>query len=762
MNEVIIRIIDTANNVLGDLELGNFNDFPLAITKGIVNLDNLKERTGTYTKTFKVPNTKNNSNLLSSVDNINSRKDFRKALNKKPCIIIVNNNPIEKGFVQVSNVYNGFNLDSFELVFFGNNIDWVKASSEKSISTIDFRNNTQVYGRAEILATNQSTYVTSDHAYPAIDRSDDNTYKPVFYIRNVIDKGLKEIGWKYDSDFLDSSDISKLVADFDGEFKLSDADVEATRLQTEYIGSPISLGFAPSVRRIIYNNDTTLPNQDSNNNYSTSTGLYTVPINGSYNIYFTFSTTGSFSAKFDIVINGQGITDIGTGRILENGEEQFGGRVNQPNAVDGGSTDITFYGQAGGIPLNAGDTISIYGYGNNGNLFTEGYFQVVRKPVIELGDSYELNSTIPTDIKLIDVINDLTRMFNLYYWTDIKSKTIFFEPRNTFFTETDPLNWTDKLDLSQKYNIDYVSTYPRNITFKYKDLKNDNWLKGWQDVNKRTYGKYNYVLPDRFAEGTDTVSLSLFSASYAQRANDLNKPENGLPIKDVSPITLRIWSKYSEDKPNEQVKDYNPKIYFYQYGSQTSINGDTRKVDFLGTNTSTIPYGMFESYDNTTSVANLNFANHVNSDGSIEKGLFDTYYSNMFKNIEEGGRLIAYFNLNSVDIDNLDFRKLVYLDYPADVKGYYLIESVIDYKPLNNELTKVSLFKFENLGSVTIDGTQGGNNDAETDDGDNPTELDPIFIEATILLDDDEGSYEILLPVNSVNQFNGNIEQVFK
>ena len=353
-------------------------------------------------------------------------------------------------------------------------------------------------------------------------------------------------------------------------------------------------------------------------------------------------------------------------------------------------------------------------------------------------------------------------MFNLYYWTDIKSKTIFFEPRNTFFTETDPLNWTDKLDLNQKYNIDYVSSYPRNITFKYKDLKNDNWLKGWQDVNKRTYGKYNHVLPDRFAEGTDTVSLSLFSASYAQRADDLNKPENGLAITGVSPITLRIWSKYSEDKPNEQVKDYNPKIYFYQYGTQTSINGDTRKVDFLGTNTSTIPYGMFESYDNTTSIANLNFANHVNSDGSTEKGLFDTYYSNMFKNIEEGGRLIAYFNLNSVDIDNLDFRKLVYLDYPADVKGYYLIESVIDYKPLNNELTKVSLFKFENLGSVTIDGTQGGNNDVETDEGDNPTELEPIFIEATILLDDDEGSYQILLPVNSVNQFNGNIEQVFK
>lgn len=117
MNEVIIRIIDTANNVEGDLDLTNFNDFPLAINKGIVNLDNLKERRGTFTKMFKVPNSKNNTNLLSNLDNINSRKDFRDCLNRKPCIIFVNNNPIEHGFVQVVKAFNDFKGGYFELVF---------------------------------------------------------------------------------------------------------------------------------------------------------------------------------------------------------------------------------------------------------------------------------------------------------------------------------------------------------------------------------------------------------------------------------------------------------------------------------------------------------------------------------------------------------------------------------------------------------------------------------------------------------------------
>lgn len=124
----------------------------------------------------------------------------------------------------------------------------------------------------------------------------------------------------------------------------------------------------------------------------------------------------------------------------------------------------------------------------------------------------------------------------------------------------------------------------------------------------------------------------------------------------------------------------------------------------------------------------------------------------MFKNIEEGGRLIAYFNLDNVDIENLDFRNLVYIDYPAQVKGYYLIESVIDYNPIKSELTKVSLFKFENLGSVNIDTTQQGNNDEETDSSLNPNQLEPIYVE--------DGSN--LIEVWIENPFTGALYPVYK
>ena len=77
---------------------------------------------------------------------------------------------------------------------------------------------------------------------------------------------------------------------------------------------------------------------------------------------------------------------------------------------------------------------------------------------------------------------------------------------------------------------------------------------------------------------------------------------------------------------------------------------------------------------------------------------------------------------------------------------------MIDYNPLSSELTKVSLFKFEDLGSVSIDGSQTGNNDSDTDDGLTPPTLQPIYVENGALLTE----------VYIENPITGLIEPVYK
>jgi len=749
MNEVIIRIIDTTNNVEGDLDLASYNDFPLAINKGIVNLDNLKERTGTYTKSFKVPNTRNNASLLSNVDNINSRKDYRKALNRKPCIILVNDSPIEKGFVQVSKVYNGLEVESFELVFYGNNIDWVKSAAELQLNQITTweGNNQQNYTKVNINALNASDSDSHDIAYPYINRggnsikqsTDVTDYRPVFYLKNIISKCFEELGYQTQTSFFNSPNdhLKKLVCDFDLKFTEEDTDTTDAYLRaynlTDY-NMPSNL-YDNVHERVRYDADVS----NTGNHYNNTTFEYTVPTGGTYEIKYSLrikqiGNTSGQDVDFKIVKNGVSTTDIGSEDNVLFLREIQATKTYDPIA-----------GQVS-LALEANQKISFYLKGKSpnqlqitvqGNVGANTSIEITRQSEIEKNDAFLISKTIPDNIKFLDILNDFTRMFNIYYWTDVKSKTVYFDTRNDFFkSESTAIDWSDKVNVNT-YEVDYVSSYKRTLNFAYNPVNKDNWLKGWQDENKRIYASFNFVLTDRFAEGNQKIQLDSFSATYGIK--DTSVVEN----TSQAPVTLQIWNDFENTPPETRTTNYNFRIYFFQNKVQT-VSGITNQIKAFGSNTNTIPYGIFEDYEGVISPQNLSFTG--------VDGLFSTYYSKMLKNIEEGGRLIAFFDLTSTDIENLDFRKLIYLDNNDNIKGYYFVESVIDYKPVQGGLTKVSLFKFENIGSVDIDTTQTGNNSGIIDNSNTPPLLFPIYVQ--------DGNQ--LIEVVIENPTTGLIEPVFR
>ena len=737
---VVIRILDNSNNVLGDLDLANFKDFPLALTKGIVNLDNLKARTGTFSKTFKVPNTKNNSKLLSNIDNINSKKDYRDALGRKPCVIMVDNSQNDAGFLQVSKA---INKDYFELIFFGNNIDWVKSASELKLNSIIYNNNSQVYNELGINTANAATSDTYDHAYPYISRGGNvsffNTsvedFYPTLYIKNIIERGLNQLGWNVSSNFLTDANIKKLSADLSNDMKVVDSVINQSKTRAQFSSDVVDYGGDIVFK---FDDDSSSPNNDNNNNYTPLTGIYIVPSNGRYDInvsvktddWIVTGTTKSISVKM--------YSGSGTSIILP---------VNLKDVQT--KTVSTTQGQTTNFKLSAiltqGDKLQIthdwtpnpFSSVTEEVKFKDGtFFEIQRSPKLTKGDTFNLSDLIPDSVKLIDVINDFTRMFNIYYWTDSKTKTIYLEPRDTFFKPiTSAVDWTDKIDLSRNYEIDYINTYKRNIEFKYKELNNDEWLKGWQDVEKRIYGRYNHVLPDRFAEGTNTIELSLFSAGYGHAAVEVLPSNTTDKSADNSPMTLKVWNEYDASSslpPSTKTENYNPKVFIFNNGTQQSTSGVNRVINLFGgffspNPTTNIPYAIFESYNNVISGINLSFTG--------ADGLFATHYSNMMKNIEDGGRLVAYVKLDDVDINNLDFRKLIYISTPSEITGYYIIEKVQDYKPLSNGTTKVNLFKFEDLGNVAIDLTQKGNNGNSNNNNNTPAIQDVYVVDGGQIID---------------------------
>ena len=57
-------VIDWEKSVVGELDVTDHSDFPLAMTFQISDIKDLTSTSGDYSKTFKIPATKNNNNLL--------------------------------------------------------------------------------------------------------------------------------------------------------------------------------------------------------------------------------------------------------------------------------------------------------------------------------------------------------------------------------------------------------------------------------------------------------------------------------------------------------------------------------------------------------------------------------------------------------------------------------------------------------------------------------------------------------------------------
>ena len=64
--------IDWDNSVVGELDITDHSDFPLAMTFQISDFKDLTSTTGDYSKTFKIPATKNNNKIFKHLYNPNS------------------------------------------------------------------------------------------------------------------------------------------------------------------------------------------------------------------------------------------------------------------------------------------------------------------------------------------------------------------------------------------------------------------------------------------------------------------------------------------------------------------------------------------------------------------------------------------------------------------------------------------------------------------------------------------------------------------
>tara|TARA_R110000744_G_scaffold357127_1_gene463953 strand:+ start:5 stop:4000 length:3996 start_codon:yes stop_codon:yes gene_type:complete len=614
-------------------------------------------------------------------------------------------------------------------------------------------------------------------------------FQPAFYVVNLLKKIFDGIGYTLDSTFFDTDHFKRLINTF--PFLSNDAEDDETFYSSnqhravndeQIIADNTDMNNLPSWTTCI------LPvnDGDQSNSYNNTTGVWTCQKAGEYVVnaqmgYFLwlnsshpgncdFDTTPSCPWDWDVAL---GIIDVWTHRSRVKVSYLTGGNAYVGTTSTGwGPTDFLLLAAVfkpcfdcsvedqvippGSIMLNVGDTIELQGqyiassqssgctprvramFGQNSGL-TEPYGSVRCQMSINysastptIGNLVRKNNILSCGLSQIDYIKSISQLFNLYFTTDVQSKTIHVEPFNEFYKDkSEGVDWSMKVDYGQEMEDDYNIGLKKELNIGYKLDSSDVFSRIMNEEQNIQEGdtqlfNYNENLGEDYESGTVNINNKLFASSIQVWDNDTHDSPNN----DKAPVLIPVlWDRdcytgisigNTQARPTEMITNFVPRIFYYCWEntvSNTSIPGG-QLVNPSGTQTyysrifssgsafqnqTTYPRATFvdwEEYNQAVSMRpSLSFRDESfvapgQATTNEVPGLYSVYYKNMIEQLKQSPRIrTVYINLKITDILNLDVRKLVYLD-----DSWWRINKVSEYSPANNQSTAVELIQWLDVG----------------------------------------------------------------
>lgn len=237
LNVSIRRLnLDINDNIVGEIDITDSEDFPLALTYAVSDGRDLDNRFGDYSKTFEVPATKNNNKLFANSFNV-KMVDNKDITSLKPCRILVGETEFFAGVLQLNGTSQTSSPDSYSCTIYGGNFAWTSKLKEKKLCNI-YDSETFDYTFADISASFNDTYANSEVVFPLISYGDfwpnpgsgfaypdgkvnlsDETdtsqdWRPSFWVYNMLQKIFNNIGYTIDSNFIEGSEFKKLISHY--------------------------------------------------------------------------------------------------------------------------------------------------------------------------------------------------------------------------------------------------------------------------------------------------------------------------------------------------------------------------------------------------------------------------------------------------------------------------------------------------------------------------------------------------------------------
>ena len=660
-----------------------------ALTFAIDDVAMFAARNTSFSKTIVVPGRAQNNFIFGHIFDVSVFNDYSSSLKNvgynfnaaksAQCIIYQDNIQVIKGVIRVLEItIKDGNID-YECAVFGELGGLISNIGDKLLEVMDFSADDHAFNASAVTGSWAATGL--NYYYPVIDYGytwdglnyDVADLRPAIYAKALLDKMFTNAGYTYSSSFLNSDAFKKLIipANADSNY------IEITDLlNRRYIpGAPISItadNYTPT-----YN--TSIGTQYATEAAGTATYARAQTINvlvyGNARIQATNASPTTISITLTLFKNG---ADTG---------------VFQTVAIPASGSVDTILEVQSLVSLSTSNTLSLR------VTFTDfpgltGVFQIASqlkagssgflKVNMLYGDNVVMNGQIPKGVKQIDFLTSLIKMFNLFISEDKDiDKQLNIVPQKDFYDLAGNYDdWTDKLDYLQVVKVKPLGELnSRSYEFRYKDDADY-----YNELYKKKYG---------VSYGSRTYDTGLEFANDKATNEVIFSPTVMVSVSGNNVIAPAIF------KVNNNIKEKigsNIRILYAQPSPVTNAinlkNGATTVISGYGT------YG-YAGHLNDPAAATLDLnwgaPNEVfftTPGGYPTRGLFNEYWSGYIAEItfKDSKILKAFFNLTSIDIQQLDFSKLKWIGGQL-----WRLNKVVDYNTLGKEMTECELTNVINL-----------------------------------------------------------------
>ena len=361
-----------------------------------------------------------------------------------------------------------------------------------------------------------------DYAFASFNFSGSNTidnyssplrlidFKPAIRAKSVVDTIFSGSSYGYTSSFFDSTYFNNLYLLATPNDQLGPNNVSpVSQSAWAYISSSEQFITAGTITKVDFDAEVV----DNANNFSLVDDRYTA------------DTTGNYLYQISIPYLTQGWAGFNNANTVRIQLRKNGGPI----------VDTQFYysipasGSAfleGGISLNSGDYLEVE-MGCNGkdiklrnNLGQPSYYPLgnisyfqIKGPASLIGGPVDISEQFPDNLKALDFLQGLIEKFNLVVEPVPNSRNLLrIEPYQTWIDAGKQVNWTDKVDRSERFEITHpITEQPRSIVFS--DESDEDILNVYtRETQGVTYGQYTFTSDSDLAEGEKRVG-KIFAAT---------------------------------------------------------------------------------------------------------------------------------------------------------------------------------------------------------------------------------------------------------